>query len=455
MESAFTQRPDPSGLSPSRHAEWLETEADRLVDWALLSRAPQGFGYLSETGTITESVGRQLLITCRMVIVFSVATLRAEATAASSERTTALRDAAAHGIRLLQGPFHDDANGGWISQLPWGDDHAAEGQRKLAYEHAFVLAAASTAVLAGIAGAGELFRAAGDTVLDRFWDAAAGALRESFAADWSAEEDYRGANSNMHFVEACLVAADAAELLHSDNVVSITGDGSSALESPNPARSTRAAWLERATRVSDRLINHSARQNGWRLLEHYGADWQPLREYNRDDPDHQYRPYGYMVGHSMEWVRLLTQLDLATDHGVTWLPECAAGLWETAIRVGLATDGNAGFGYTLDWDDRPVSRNRLHWVAAEAVGGAWARYQLTGDERYLASHDELWDYIRDAFVDDERGSWHHELTAAGAPAATVWEGKPDVYHAYQSVVLPLVPFGVSLPAVLRRHDLVV
>lgn len=445
MQSAFTHRPGSPGLSPSSHADWLENEAERLLDWAFRSRASGGFGYLSDTGTISEREGRQLLITCRMVIVFSVAALHGEASEQSSDRIASARDAAAHGIRLLRGPFLDVPNGGWFSRLEWDTDRADVGQRKLAYEHAFVLAASATAVLAGIDGADALFDLAGATILERFWDGDAGALRESFAADWTDEEAYRGANSNMHFVEACLVAADAAERARSDKSDNV-------VIGSEVDRSARAEWLGRATRVADRLINHSARARGWRLLEHYGSDWEPLADYNRNDPDHQFRPYGYMVGHSMEWVRLLTQLDLATEHTVPWLAECAAGLWDTAIRVGLATDGNPGFGYTLDWNDRPVSQSRLHWVAAEAVGGAWARYQATGDERHLLLHDELWGYIRDAFVDDVNGSWHHELTVAGDPASTVWAGKPDVYHAYQSVVLPLIPFGVSLPSVLSQAD---
>ncbi|MDQ2781543.1 MAG: AGE family epimerase/isomerase, partial [Actinomycetota bacterium] len=34
------------------------------------------------------------------------------------------------------------------------------------------------------------------------------------------------------------------------------------------------------------------------------------------------------------------------------------------------------------------------------------------------------------------GSWHHELDEQNHPSSNVWEGKPDVYHAYQAMLLP-------------------
>ncbi|WP_344931743.1 AGE family epimerase/isomerase [Saccharopolyspora gregorii] len=39
-------------------------------------------------------------------------------------------------------------------------------------------------------------------------------------------------------------------------------------------------------------------------------------------------------------------------------------------------------------------------------------------------------------MDRELGSWRHELDEHNRPAATVWEGKPDLYHAYQATLLP-------------------
>ena len=51
----------------------------------------------------------------------------------------------------------------------------------------------------------------------------------------------------------------------------------------------------------------------------------------------------------------------------------------------------------------------------------------------------------------ERGSWHHELDTSNRPQASVWPGKPDLYHAVQATLIPRLPLApilasaVSLP----------
>ena len=66
----------------------------------------------------------------------------------------------------------------------------------------------------------------------------------------SESEPYRGANSNMHSVEAYLAAGD------------VTGD---------------PVWPSRAASIADRLINDHARAHAWRIPEHYDENWQPHR----------------------------------------------------------------------------------------------------------------------------------------------------------------------------------
>ena len=50
-------------------------------------------------------------------------------------------------------------------------------------------------------------------------------------------------------------------------------------------------------------------------------------------------------------------------------------------------------------------------------------------------------HVVDHVVDLEAGSWHHELDPANRPAASVWPGKPDLYHAVQATLLPRLPLG--------------
>ena len=103
---------------------------------------------------------------------------------------------------------------------------------KANYAHAHTLLAASSAVAAGLPGADSALAAAAAAIDQHFWSDAEGCARESWNADFTELEPYRGANSNMHSVEAYLAAAD------------VTG---------NPV------WLARAASIATRLIDGQAR----------------------------------------------------------------------------------------------------------------------------------------------------------------------------------------------------
>jgi mannose/cellobiose epimerase-like protein (N-acyl-D-glucosamine 2-epimerase family) len=89
-----------------------------------------------------------------------------------------------------------------------------------------------------------------------------------------------------------------------------------------------------------------------------------------------------------------------------------------------------GFLYTVDFDGRPVVRSRLHWVLCEAIAAA----------AVLGEHDferAWWELAERVFIDRSGGSWWHELDVENQPASTVWDGKPDVYHALGAVAASL------------------
>ena len=87
-----------------------------------------------------------------------------------------------------------------------------------------------------------------------FWSEDEGASVEAWDRAWRESEAYRGANANMHMVEAFLAARDA------------TGD---------------PIWAERALRIAQRLVRDVAGAHDWRVVEHFDAEWTPLPEYNR------------------------------------------------------------------------------------------------------------------------------------------------------------------------------
>jgi sulfoquinovose isomerase len=386
----------------------LEDEGDRLLAFARGSVHPDGgFGWLSEDGRLEPDRPVELWITCRMTHVFALAHLLGHPWAGE------LVD---HGVAALTGRFRDPVNGGWYAAV--GPDGPVT-RSKTAYEHAFVVLAASSAAIAGRPGADALLADALD-VLDRhFWDADAGMVVEEWDESWSTLDDYRGVNAAMHTVEALLAVGDT----------------------------------ERAQRIVTRVVHGFARSNDWRIPEHFDSAWQPIPDYNKDEPAHPFRPYGATVGHWFEWSRLTLSLRAALGGSAPgWLLDDAVALFDAGVREGWAVDGAEGFVYTVDWDGAPVVRQRMHWVVTEAVAAAATLHAVTGDPMYAICEQQWWAYADRYLVDRVGGSWHHELGPDNRPAAGTWAGKPDVYHAFQATLVPRLPVWPAFARALAGHS---
>jgi mannose/cellobiose epimerase-like protein (N-acyl-D-glucosamine 2-epimerase family) len=386
-------RPDPASL---------EAEGDRLLAFARGSVHPDGgFLWLDDAGGAELDRPVELWITCRMTHVFALAHLMGR---------TGSADLVDHGVAALTGRFRDAVHGGWYAAV--GPDGPVT-RDKTAYEHAFVVLAASSATMAGRPGAGALLEEALDVFERHFWDDDAGMAVEQWDETFAVLDDYRGVNANMHTVEALLAAAD------------VTGD---------------PRWRERAQRIVTRVVHDLARGNAWRIPEHFDAAWTPLLDYNRDQPAHPFRPYGATIGHWFEWSRLTLGLRAALGAAAPgWMLEDARALFDAGVLEGWAVDGAAGFVYTVDWAGSPVVRQRMHWVATEALAAAATLAEATGDPAYAICQEHWWSYAQAHLIDRERGSWHHELDPSNRPAAGTWAGKPDVYHAFQATLAPRLP----------------
>lgn len=402
------------------HRAWLAGETERLLAFAERSVHPAGgFAWLDLQGTPLLDRPVETWITCRMTHCLALGDLLGRPGCGP------LVD---HGIRALQGKLRDREHGGWYAAVGPGQDDGPTLADKRAYEHAFVILAASSATAAQRPAAAALLAQALDVVEQHFWREDDALVVDVWDRTWTELEPYRGINANMHTVEAFLAAGD------------VTGD---------------TVWHQRALRIAERAIHEFARANTWRLPEHFDEQWQPLPDYNRDEPAHPFRPYGATVGHWLEWARLCLHLEATLGPDApSWLREDAAALFTAAEAEGWAVDGDEGFVYTLDWDAKPVVVDRLHWVVCEAIAAAGALHQAvgqaTGEITYDASYRRYWDHAAARFLDHDGGSWWHGTDPDGTPSTTVWSGKPDVYHALQATLLPRLPLAPSLATGLAR-----
>jgi mannose/cellobiose epimerase-like protein (N-acyl-D-glucosamine 2-epimerase family) len=405
MSEPGTARP---GTEP-----WRRAEASRLISFGRAAALPDGgFGWLDVNGGIDPVQPRPLYINARMTYVFALAHLAGVAGADAL---------ATSGLDALAVRYADHEHGGFFASLdPAGN---ILDTTKANYAHAHVLLAASSALAAGIPGAGAALEAAAAAIDRHFWSDTEGLALESWNADFTEPEPYRGANSNMHSVEAYLAAGD------------VTG---------NPA------WLARAASIAGYLVNVQARAHAWRIPEHYDENWHLLPDYNADHPSDPFRPPGTTPGHSFEWARLLLTLEAAQPAPPAWLLEAATALFDTAVADAWHRDGHPGLLYTVDASGQPLVTARMHWVACEAVLAADALHRRTGQERFAAAAARWWDEIDRYFLDRQHGGWWQELAPDMTPATFTWSGKPDLYHCYQALLLPSLPLSPTAATALAR-----
>ncbi len=426
-------------LDTEENKKFLSEMSSELWRFGVNYAAPGGSSYyLDINGTPMADRPRETWITSRMVHVYSLAKLCGFAGFDSSENIDA-QILAQKGINGLLGELCDKSNGGWYAGL------GADGEPlcdKQCYAHAFVILAASSAVLAGdIEGAAELLDKALATFDERFWDEKEGLTYDTYNTEFTELSTYRGLNANMHTVEAFLAVADA------------TGD---------------YTYRKRAGRIIDRVIVW-AEENNWRIPEHYTADWQPDLECNKDNPADQFKPYGATPGHGIEWARLITQWAVSTFgekavNGGSGIDEqalsenvsqcakyvaAAEELYNRAISDAWNTDGAPGICYTTDWEGRPVVRDRMHWTLAEAINTSAVLYRVTFKEKYTNDYADFMKYLDEYVLDKEQGSWFHQLDEKNNLLQTVWPGKPDIYHALQATLIPYADVSKSIARAMK------
>lgn len=374
-----------------------------------------GSYYLGDDGIPWKDRPRETWITSRMCHVYSLGAMLGH------EGSEALADAALKG---LTGELHDDEHCGWYAGLTADGDILPDKQ---CYAHAFVILAASSAMLAGRPGARELLKDALRIYDKFFWQDEIGLSVDKWNTEFTELDDYRGINANMHTVEAFLAAADAL------------GDEN---------------YRVRAGRIISHIVVW-AKENNWRIPEHFTSDWQMDLECNKDRPDDQFKPYGATPGHGIEWARLITQWAVSTyrkydNENAKDYIKIAEKLYNTAVSDAWNVDGAPGICYTTNWEGKPIVHDRMHWTLAEALNTSAVLYRVTGNEKYKEDYAKFMEYLDEKVLDHKNGSWFHQLDRNNNLLGTVWPGKSDLYHALQAMMIPYNELvGISIATAIK------
>ncbi|MEE2862340.1 MAG: AGE family epimerase/isomerase [Pseudomonadota bacterium] len=396
----------PTILDDADHRAFLIRDAHRALDFFDYSVAADGFRTLDHDGQPMPGSLQELHTTTRLVHSYALAQL-----AGRPDRAGVID----RGMEDLWRRHRDADHGGYLWSIT---DEGPADAIKLAYGHVFVLLAASSARMAGHPDADRMLDDIRDVLDGHFWDEDAGLFRDEFTRDWQPFSTYRGMNANMHGVEALLAAHEA------------TGD---------------PLFLSRAGRILDFFVGGQAAAHGWRIPEHYDQDWRP-------DPDYAgnpvFRPAGTTPGHSFEMARLLLHWwDLAGRPSDT-APQQARALVATALNDGW-DQARGGLVYTIR-DGRADRASRYWWPVTEAIGAIAALIKLDPRPEDAEWYRRLWSFAERHLIDPRRGGWFPELDDAGQPSESQFAGKPDIYHALQADLLPLVPDLSHQGAALSR-----
>lgn len=402
-------------LGTEENKQFLSGLCEEMLSFAHQYPSPDGSTYyLNYDGSPMPERERVTYETGRMVHSYSIGVFLGH------KGSEELADA---GLKGLRGKLRDTEHGGWYAGL---DSENKPTSGKLCYAHAFVILAATSAMLAGRPGAKELLDDALAEYDRYFWNEEEGLSSDLWDTDFTVMDDYRGLNSNMHTVEAFLAVADVAGL---------------------------EEYRVRCGRIIDHVLGWAA-DNNWRIPEHFSKDWVADLDCNKECPDDPFKPYGATPGHGLEWARLITQFALSTYkdnmEGAAKYIDGAQNLYNRAITDAWNVDGAPGVVYTTDWEGNPVVHDRMQWTLMEAINTSAVLATVTKNEKYSADYAEFMQYLDEKAWDHTYGNYYHQMDRNNNVIGTVWPGKNDIYHSLQAALIPYHDPSVSIALAVKN-----
>jgi mannose/cellobiose epimerase-like protein (N-acyl-D-glucosamine 2-epimerase family) len=360
-----------TGITDLWSRSFLQDQIEKIVNFYYPECIDEKLGgYINQfrdDGSIFDDQTKHLVGTCRFVYIFSIAAILTE----KSE----YKEAARHGVQFLLN-HHRQSKGGYAWILEGLKVNDATNH---CYGHAFVLLAFATSLKAGIQESAEPLVETFNLMERHFWRQADRLYVDEISSDWSIVDPYRGQNANMHTCEAMIAAFEA------------TGETN---------------YLDRATALAIRVCVDMTKQSDGMIWEHYDKNWDPDWQYNLDDPKNLFRPFGYLIGHWMEWAKLL--LILEENNPQEWMLPHAKRLFNAAIRQGW-DHNSGGMNYAVSPNGEIIDTDRYYWVLSETVAAAGLLANRTGDSTYTDWYSKSWTWSLENLVDQQYGGWYRVL----------------------------------------------
>ncbi|ADZ91722.1 AGE family epimerase/isomerase [Marinomonas mediterranea] len=331
---------------------------------------PEGgfFQFFKDDGSVYDPNTRHLVSSTRFIFNFAQAYLHTN--------IAEYKHAAVHGIQYLR-QRHQSQSGGYVWLLDGGTNL---DETNHCYGLAFVILAYSNALQIGLSEAEVWIEVTYDLLETHFWENKHGLYLDEISSDWKTVSPYRGQNANMHMCEALMSAFDATQ---------------------NPK------YLDRAKLLAKNICQKQASlSNSNEVWEHYTNDWQIDWDYNKNDPKHLFRPWGFQPGHQTEWAKLLLMLDKRSPEN--WYLPKAKYLFDLAYKKAWDTKkGGLHYGYAPD--GTVCDPDKYFWVQAESFAAAWLLYKATKDETYYKQYLTLWEFSWNHMIDHTFGAWYRIL----------------------------------------------
>lgn len=199
-------------------------------------------------------------------------------------------------------------------------------------------------------------------------------------------------------------------------------------------------YLNRAQRLAHSVMFKLLPQSEDLIWEHYDEQWQIDWNYNKGNTKSEYRPYGYIFGHSIEWSKLLLLLERHRPE--KWLFPRAESLFLSAVNQGIDRT-NGGIFYAMSPVDRTIiDPDRLYWVLAEAIGAAAMFAARTGRAEYKLFYKDTFAYCWNTFVDHRFGGWYHLLDSCNSRYSNIKSPPPKTdYHPITNCMTAMLAFG--------------